>query len=85
MQNITIPAEAVLLISCSQGWLYIVEKGAKLHNDKPGGGKKIRVHLFFMYMYIPQIKFQDSSISGFLSFQAAKKCYGRIDGRTGLN
>ena len=40
MPNIRILALAVLEIFCSQGYSYIVKKGALLQNDKTGGGKK---------------------------------------------
>ena len=38
--NIRILALAVLQIFCSQGFSYIVEKGASLQNDNTGGVKK---------------------------------------------
>ena len=87
MPYIRILALAVLEIFCSQGFSYIVEKWAYLQNHRPGGGKKIRVRLFFMYM--PHIKFQDSSISGSRVSQLPsitdRQTDGRTDGRTGPN
>ena len=62
MPNIRILAKAVLQIFCSQGFSYIVEKGITPEPQDWWRKKKIRVRLFFMYM--PYIKFQDSSISG---------------------
>ena len=84
MPNIRILALAVLQIFCSQGFSYIVEKGEYPQNHRTGGGKKIRVRLFFMYM--PHIKFQDSSISGSRVTQLPsitdRQTDGQTDGRT---
>ena len=63
MPNIRILAKSVLHIFCSQGYSIHVQK-KKGHNSRtrPVEEKGIRVRLFFMYM--PHIKFQDSSLSG---------------------
>ena len=83
MPNIRILAEAVLQIFCSQGCSYIVEKGALLQNDKTGRGKKntgpLIFHVHATYI-ISRFKHKQ-----FLSFSAAKKCYGQTDGQAQTN
>ena len=53
---------------------------SKLQNPRTGEGKKIRVRLFFMYM--PHLKFQDSSISGSRVSQLPSITDIQTDGQT---
>ena len=62
MPNIRILALAVLQIFCSQDCSYIVKKGHNSKTTRLSEEKKMGPLLFFLYM--PHIKFQDSSISG---------------------
>ena len=77
MPNIRILAKAVLQIFCSQGCSYIVEKEAKLQNDKTGGEKKNTGPLIFhVYATYKISRFKHKR---FLSLSAAKKYYGQTD------
>ena len=62
MPNIMILALALFLDILLTRLFILSEKGAQHQKDRPADEKKIRVSLFFMY--IPHIKFQDSSIRG---------------------